>query len=233
MFRLVWLFALLLAVPLFGFGVSQAIRSHLDSELQTAAHQEYPKASEEQLSKVTVDRLCEDLLDDELCSTNSNLNLMSEASLGAGVVGVSLLLLISLAGTIARNSRSLLVFVFTPGLYLTAFIVIGLVLVHATVAMAAIYYGESVLIGRIHVGIILAIGLGAAVGVLTISRGLLSLVRKAETLVIGKSLTQEQAPHLWALVEASARQLSALQPDDLPPWNVPISRVRIWDTTRG
>lgn len=166
-----WLFGLLLAVPLIGFGVAEAIQGYFNSELRSVLRREYPRATEQQLTQVTVDRLCEDPPPElrEFCGTNSNLNLMSRAALGAGGIGLSLLLLIGLAGVLARNNRNLLVALFTPGLYLTAVVLIGLILVHAAVAMGAIYYGESALIGRIHVGIIAAIGLGALAGVLAIA----------------------------------------------------------------
>ncbi|MCW5978068.1 MAG: M48 family metalloprotease [Bryobacteraceae bacterium] len=212
-----WLFGLLLAVPLIGFGIAEAIQAHFNSQLHSVLRKEYPAATEQQLAQVTVARLCEDPSPElrGLCGTNANLNLMSRGALGAGAVGVALLLFISLAGRFARNSRRLLVILFTPGLYLAAVILIGLVLVHAAVAMAAIYYAESALIGRIHVGVIATIGLGAAVGVWAIARGTFSLVRKAHTLVIGKALTRQEAPRLWKEVEGSAHQLDALHPDNL------------------
>jgi Zn-dependent protease with chaperone function len=212
-----WLLGLLLAVPLLGFGVAEAIQAHFNSELRSVFRKEYPSATEHELAQVTIDRLCEDRSPElrDLCGTNSNLNLMSRAALGAGAVGLSLLLLIRLAGGLARNSRNLLVALFAPGLYVTALVLIGLILVHAAVAMGAIYYGESALVGRIHVGVIAAIGLGALAGVLAIARSTFSLVRKAETLVIGKNLTREQASQLWKQVEGIAQRLGALPPNNL------------------
>jgi len=136
-----WLFGLLLVVPLVGFGVAEAIQAHFNSELRSVVRKQYPEATESQLAQITVDRLCEDPAPElrELCDTNRNLNLMSVGALGAGVVGLALLALIRIAGALARNSRSLLVFLFRPGLYLTVMVLIGLILVHAAVAMAAIY----------------------------------------------------------------------------------------------
>jgi Zn-dependent protease with chaperone function len=212
-----WLFGLVLAVPLIGFGVAEAIQAHLNSQLRSAFRKEYPSATEHQVAQMTIDRLCEvsplELRD--LCGTNTNLNLMSRAALVAGAIGFSWLLLIRLAGGLARNNRNFLVAFFTPGLYLTALVLSGLILVHAAVAMGAIYYGESALVGRVHVRLIAAIGLGALVGVLAIARGTFSVVRKAETFVIGKTVTRVQAPQLWREVEATALRLGALQPDNL------------------
>ena len=81
--------------------------------------------------------------------------------------------------------------------------------------MGAIYYGESALFGRIHVFVIVAIGLGALVGVIAIARNAFSLVRKAQTAVIGKALSQSEAPTLWSRVEGIADRLHALHPDNI------------------
>lgn len=209
-----WLFGLLLAVPVVGFGVAVAIQAHFNSELRTALHQKYPDASAEKIDATTLEQLCEhsraDLAD--FCETNDNLTLMRQAALGAGLVGVALLVLIQLAGTLARDSRALLASIFGPGLYLTILVLIGLVVVHAAVAIGAIYYGESALVNRIHVGIILAIGAGAALGVLAMIRSTFSIVRKAQTFVIGRSVTREEAPRLWAHIDATADRLGALKP---------------------
>ena len=94
---------------------------------------------------MTVDVLCEepdaDLLD--LCTTHGNLNLMSTASLLAGLTGLVLLVFIKFAGLLARSSRHLLLFAFKPGLYLTSIVLVSLVLVHASIAMGALWYGGS------------------------------------------------------------------------------------------
>lgn len=108
--------------------------------------------------------------------------------------------------------RALLASIFGPGLYLTILVLIGLVVVHAAVAIGAIYYGESALVNRIHVGIILAIGAGAAFGVLAMIRSTFSIIKKAQTFVIGRSVTREEAPNLWAHIDATADRLGALKP---------------------
>ena len=137
---------------------------------------------------------------------------MSAGALGAGALGLVLLLAIRVAGSAARNRRRLLLYLFKPGLYLTAVILVVLVLIHAALAIGAIYYGESALIGRIHIGIIAAIGLGALGGVIVIARNMFSLVRKAQTFVIGVNLPHSGAPQLWTRVEEIAQRLGALRP---------------------
>jgi len=215
--RYAWLFGLLLAVPLIGFGVAEAIRTHFSSELRSVLQKQYPSATQEQLAQITVDRVCEDatVALQDFCRNNSNLNLLSRAAVGAGAVGLALLLFIRLAGTVAKSSRVLLLVLFRPGLYLTAVVLIGLILIHAAVAMGAIYYGESALVGRIHVGIIAAIGLGALAGVAAMARSTFSLVRKAETFVVGKAVSREDEPQLWNEVEGTAQKLAALRPEHI------------------
>lgn len=61
--RYAWLFGLLLAVPLIGFGVAEAIRTHFNSELRSVLQKQYPSATQEQLAQITVDRVCEDATD--------------------------------------------------------------------------------------------------------------------------------------------------------------------------
>ncbi|TYP00354.1 Zn-dependent protease with chaperone function [Geothermobacter ehrlichii] len=212
-----WLFGLLLAVPLIGFLVAEGIQEHFNAELRSAFLKQLPGADPVIVANLTLDRLCEDNPSEfrDICSTNDNLNLMSGAAVSAGLVGLLLLLVIRVAGSLARGNRRLLLWLFKPGLYLTGLVLVGLVVVHAGVAMGAIYYGESTLIGRIHVGIIGAIALGALVGVIAIARNAFSLVRKAQTVVIGKALSQNEAPSLWRCVEGIADRLNALHPDNI------------------
>ena len=151
--RKLWLFGLVLGIPIIAFAVAGGIQTHFNSELRAAIRQHHPDADPEKIARFTVDLLCKDpeRSTSKLCGTNANLNLMRKAALGSAGAGLALLLVIYLGGVSARNSRKLLLFLFKPGLHLTAFMLIILILVDAALAMVAIYYGESALIGRIHV----------------------------------------------------------------------------------
>jgi len=210
-----WLFVLILAVPVVGFGVAEAIKVHFNLELRSVLHRQYPNADPHKLSEVTVDRLCEtpDQALHNLCMTNTILNLMRGGAVGAAIAGLGLLVLIWFAGRLARRDRNLLLILFRPGLYVTAVVLTGLVLVDAAVAIGAIYYGESALLERVHMGIIAAIGVGALVGVTTMARNAFSLVKDAQTVVLGKHVEREEAPQLWGLVEETAERMGALRPE--------------------
>lgn len=150
-----WLFALLLAVPLIAFLVSAAVQGHMNSQLREALRAEYPDADPGRVASATVDDLCTDGSTGSLatvCGTNASLKLMKAAALWSAGIAMGLLLAIWLAGLVARSNRSLLAYVFRPGLYLTVLVLVGLVITHAALAMATIYFGESALVNRIHAG---------------------------------------------------------------------------------
>ena len=214
-----WLFALLLAVPFVSFVVSAAVQAHLNSELRSGLLKQYPDADPAKVAAATVGQLCETADAtaslSELCDTDAALSYMRQAAVLAAVVALVLLFAIWLAGRLAQYNRSLLVYVFRPGLYLTVLVLVGLVVTHAGLAMATIYFGESAVTNRIHGGLILVIGLGAAVGVLAMIKSSFSIVKKAQVIAVGKSVSRSDAPDLWARVERSAAQLQALAPNHI------------------
>lgn len=218
MVRRTWLFGLILGVPLVGFLVSQGIQAHFNAELRTALRENVADASPEAIARATVTALC-DTSDSselaELCSEHANIVLLGRGSVWAAALGIALVGGIWIAGTVARSSRRLLVWVFKPGLYVTATILIGLVLAHAVIAMAAIYFGESAIANRIHVGIILAIGLGALAGVVSVARNTFGVVQIASTGAIGVRVGWQQAPQLWESVTALAKRLGANAPQHI------------------
>jgi Zn-dependent protease with chaperone function len=144
-----------------------------------------------------------------------DVRLLSKAAVAAGVFGVFVLLVIKIAGTLAQANRWLLLCIFKPGLYLTAIAIVALVLIHAALAMATIFYAEVALNLRIHIGVILAIGLGALGGVIIIPQNVFAVLRKAETLVIGRAVSRNGTPDLWRRVEGIADCIGALYPENI------------------
>ncbi len=212
-----WLFGVIVAVPLIGFAAAQGLRAYSNSELRAAVQKQYPDADPARVSEITIDQLCDGSEPGlaETCSTYSNLGLMRAVAIGAGGLGIALLLVIRIAGSVARASRPVLLNTFRPGLYVTALTVIGLIAIHGIVAMAALWYAESMLAGRVHVGIILGIGLGALAGIAAVARNTFSLVRPAETVVIGRRIDRKQGRKLYERVEQLAKSLGALRPQHI------------------
>jgi Zn-dependent protease with chaperone function len=215
MSRYLWLFGLLLGVPIVGFAVAESIHANFTSEVRSAVQRYYPDANPAAVSQLSIDRLCEtrDQSFADICSTNDHLRLMSRASVWSAILGLVLLLAIQIASYAARSNRQLLLRLFKPGFYVTAVVVTVLIAVHATIAIAAIYYGESISTGRLHVKIIALIGIGAIVGIAALCRSVFSLVQKVHATVIGTEITRQQAPALWDRVERLAKELRALPPE--------------------
>ena len=168
------------------------------------------------VQEITLTALCDDPDTDlaEVCSTYSNLELMRSGSVFAGVSGLILIVIITLAGLFARISRRVLLVVFKPGLYFTAIVLVGLVLVHALIAIGSLWYIGS-WIGRIPIGFIGLIGLGGFVGVLVLANNMLRIVKKAQTSVIGLPLSRSRAPELYRNIERIAQRLGALAPHNI------------------
>jgi Zn-dependent protease with chaperone function len=210
-----WLCGILLAVPIVGFVVAEGIQARFNSQLRSEARRQVPDVAPERLALLTVDTICTESNPDisDLCAAYGRLDVMSTGATVTAVAGILLVLLIAVAGGIARGNRNTLVWVFRPGLYVTAAILTMLISAHAALLMAAIYFGESALINRVHVGIVLAVGVGAVGGVVAVARSAFSVVKRAETLAIGKTISREVAPQLWGVIEASAKRLGALLPE--------------------
>ena len=211
------LFVLVLAIPIVGLVASGRIQAYYNSQLRSAARAEVPDLHSETLSHLTLDGICKtaDPRLEGICADNRNLKLIYGGAVGAGGIGLMMILSIRLAGAAAQRNRRLLLIFFKPGFYLTAVLLVGLVLVNAAVAMATLYYTELVLFERVHPFIILAVGAGAFLGITAMISNLFSLVRKAETSVIGKGVSREEAPALWQKVEEIALRLGALRPDQI------------------
>lgn len=213
--RILILLGLLFAVPVLGLWAADYVQSDNNQQLQQVLREQFPEVPAENFSGATVDILCSERSPgiDEICTTNDYLNLMRTASWWAIGVGLSLLLLIKLAGIVANNNRTLLLWIFKPGLYLTAISLVGLVLTHAVLAMGVIYYGESAVIGQVHIGIIAAVGIGALLGAYVIIRNTFAILHKVTSQAIGMSLTRQEAPRLWEAINDTARRLGSLVPD--------------------
>jgi Zn-dependent protease with chaperone function len=211
-----WLFGPVLAIPTVGFAVAEGVQAHLDARLHAALRRQFPGADAAQLARVTLDRLALTERDDpglrRVVRMYAHLDLLSGAGLAAAAAGLGLLLLIRAAAAAAGGSRMLLLYLFKPGLYVTAAVIIALVLAHAVIAIGAVFFGMTALVGRVHVGLMAAIGLGALGGVTIVARGVFHLVSQAQVVVIGVALTRDDAPRLWGLVERTVGRLGTLIP---------------------
>jgi len=166
------LFGFILVVPLIGLAVAAAIDTRSNSELRRVVRAQNPSMSADEVSQLTVAGLCERTvaLTSDVCGFNRHIRLLGVFSAAAALTGLSLVALIWMAGVAAKRSRQLLLRIFKPGLYVTACVLIGLVVGHAAIAIAVVYYAEGTLINAIHPTILLGIAVGALSGATAIAK---------------------------------------------------------------
>lgn len=215
-----WLFGFLLFAPVVGFLTALGIQSHINSKLHQELRSEYPDADAKLIANITISSLCEnaeikDAGMKDACSIDDNLSLLSLLSLTAGAIGLILFFGIFALGFLARGNRTILFLTFKYGLYITGLTLILLVVLHAGIITTSIYYGESVLVGKLHVFILIAIGIGAITGIVGIARNIFSVIQDVRITAIGTSLSVENAPLLWAYVEKTSTLLGSLKPDNI------------------
>ena len=217
--RITSLLLIMIAVPMIAFGVAFGVLWKGERDWQAALVQRFPTASAEQRAALTLQGVCQDPSVrkglESVCSYVDYMRYMRFASLLIGMAGLGWLGLIALAGRLARTSRILLLRIFRPGLHLTNLFLIVLIAVHAILAIVALYFGESALIGRIHFGVIIVIGLGALAGVAAIAKVSFFLVRTVTTAVIGKPISPQQAPELWAFVRDLSKAVDVQPPEHI------------------
>lgn len=210
----------LLLVPLIAYLAAVGVQWKFNSELRQELIKDYPDKADV-LNNITVTNLCRnsDLRSDQgfsdVCSQNDNFEWMKSGAIIAGCLGLLMVAIIKFAGIISRKRRTLLLFLFGPGLHLTMLTMSVLAVLYAALGIAAIYYGESAFLGRIHIGVMLAFGIGALVTVGTLIRAQFTTIRKASTTALGKRLDYRQQGKLWNFVNALADRMGAERPQSI------------------
>lgn len=212
------LFIVFLAIPLVALIAAQGIEWRLDSNLRKALLQQYPDKTA-QIEAISVSSVCNDATVRadkafaDICDLNDKMGLMSLGAILGAVVSLGLLGAIRLSGGLARRKRTLLLWLFAPGLHLSMLIVSALMVLYAALGIAAIYYGGSFLGGMIPIGMILALSLGGFIGVASMIRAQFSAFGKATTTAVAKTLKPTQYKTIWGFVTDLASSMGAQQPD--------------------
>jgi Zn-dependent protease with chaperone function len=133
----------------------------------------------------------------------------------AFALGAGLILLIFGSSLIAGTDRARMSLVFGPLIRLVMLLLAGSVLIQAAIFAYSIFTLEAALIQRVHVGIILAVGVGALAVCLVLVRAAFSLFRTEPTAIRGKLLSSEEAPLLIENIDTLARKLGAEKPDHI------------------
>lgn len=239
--RVIIILAWLVGAPIASYFVANSVEEHYNTQLRAVVAKE-AAASEQQniYSKITLSEVCAqpEIRNDMsgACEDSDRLGAMKSTSIWISGLALILIAGIKFAGIISRKNRLVLLWLFSPGLYLTIFATSILVLANAALLIGAIWYGETVFIGRIHVGVIVALGAGALVGVGAMLKASFAVFERVSSRELGKNASQKEAPQLWRYVKEIAKKVGATPPQNIivgfnPNFYVTESSVKCLDGT--
>lgn len=215
---LIKLIIILLAIPVIAIFAAGLIDWKLDSVLRQSLVEAFPDRAGD-IQYVTASSICNRAsLRSEMPEMCDMVDVAVYMRLGAEwAVAIALGLLggIYIAGRAARRNRLLLLTLFAPGLHLTMFLLSGLIVLHAALAMTALYFTEALLIERVHSGILLSIGLAGLVGIASLIHAQYRSLHRAVSVEVGKSLAHTEYPQVWQFVGEVASSIGVQRPDDI------------------
>ena len=213
-------------LPALGFGVGSLIKYSVDSSWEkqvsaAIAGSEFDGKREPLFNRAKLQNLCWDfdfknkLGAGKSCSLREELDTLNEVAATTLSVCSIVLVLILLAGLLASRNRALLLFTFHPVLVLTQTFVIVSIVVNAGLLIASIYFLEAYYIGRIHSGLMVALGLGAALTCFRIIKLTFKSFGKLKTTVLGKAVRRNEQAGLWSFIENIAKDLGTEPPRNI------------------
>jgi Zn-dependent protease with chaperone function len=166
------------------------------------------------------------------CNEHFTIKLLGDASIFAAILGVTAPVLYIVGSFVAGKSRSRLASIFPPLVFISLLLISLSVLLQGAILTFAAYIGEIYAIERVHYFLIGGIGLGALFGAVNLISASFSLGKKLTTQAIGKSLTETEAPNLFAYVRNLAEKLGARSPQNIvvglePTFYVTSSNVEV------
>jgi len=202
-------FAVLLAIPIFGFLVSKWIISDIN------------KGIAEEVGDYTVDQLCRpDVLSEvqdliPLCDEVAQIIWMQTGSIASAAIAIMLLLSFILFASLAGKDRTKIAKIFPPLIFVTLIILSVLVLIQGAILTYGAYIAEIYAIERVHYFLIGGIGLGALVGGLSLISCSFKLAKKQTHSVLGKKLDPQNHPKIFTLIKEISKTLGARNPEHI------------------
>lgn len=137
------------------------------------------------------------------------------ASLVAMGCGVLVLVMIYGASAYAGTDRTRLAAVFGSSVRIMMLALAASVVCQAGIFVVGLFLAESSLIGRVHVGILLAVSLGAVAASFTLVSASMRFLRAGSMTLRGALVSPEDEPALWQTVRETAVKLGSIVPDNV------------------
>ncbi|GEM_PF-543781 len=217
----IFLAVILLGAPLFAYAVAYQIDARFEPKWRAAVLEQFPEIDPARQEIIPLRRYCREIPESAalpVCSWYPRVQMLERGALITAALGGALILAIVLMARIARGNRTLLALLFKPGLYLTLAALILLTLLHAGLFLGAATLGQIATLGHLMIfgfGLIVAVGLGAALCIVLLARAMLLMLRRPAIPVIGRAVSEQRGPLLWQYVRDLARRIDALPPEHI------------------
>lgn len=219
--RLIIIALIISIIPVGGFWVGKYIELNYENQWSDALIENMGAEGTElvESKRFTLRIVCSDSeMKESLgmdCTWFDNNILFKTGSLWTGGAGLALLLFIFIGARVASASRRLLLWLFAPGIKMVLFSLFLLMIVQGAIAAYSAYMLEAMLVERVHYYIVGSIVIGALVAAFVMLTNGLSVSKRAEVSVLGKTLSRSEHPGLFQLVGDVMEELKALPPKNI------------------
>lgn len=236
---------LIILVPLIGIIVGSVVshgfeKQYEDSMIQIIKEKNGIDISDnlQFLNKIKLENLCEknnlDPTFSTLCGEYNSINNITYASILTIIFTILIFIFIYILGLFSQKSRSILFYLFRPGLFIAQISAALLVAANAGIIIFSIYFTESFYLGKVHIFLIGGLGLVAALTAIVVFIKAFTPIKSAESKVLGKILSKDHYPTIWNYIKLLAEQVGTKQPDTIiaglePTFFVTETKVRCLD----
>lgn len=213
--RLVILLLILLTIPALGLVADHAIRGKMEGEFNAAI----ARLNNPRLSGITIQDACASSqmrpAIPDACSQLDFLFYLGFASIACAGISIGMILSIVIGASLSGGDRGRLLLFFGIGRRFLLVILGLLILAQGAIAACAFYLMEAEYLGRVHIYLIGAVGLGALIGGVRIFMAGFAFAKRPEIAEFAVAITREEQPRLWSFVTDIAARLAARPPNHI------------------
>lgn len=204
------------AIPAIALAVSLGGVAKMDADLRSALLKNVPDADPALVARITMKAYLAKVDDPGLDALRRDLALLEAMKVASiAVLGFSAAFFAAMKafGAISARSRKALLRLFRPTYFSAAATLPLLTLANAALLIGAIYFGESLLIERVHVKLIFLIGAGALLGCGAVVKSVFEAFKK-EAMELEGSIAAEGSP-LQEFVRSLSEEIGAERIDNV------------------
>ncbi|KTD33244.1 protease HtpX-like protein [Legionella nautarum] len=150
-----------------------------------------------------------------VCSEFDQINNLTYFSSITIIFTILVFVFIFSLGLLSRQNRNFLFYFFKPGLFISQISAAILVAANAGILVFSIYFTESFYWGKVHIGLIVGLGIGAGIMAIRVFIQSVLPIKDVETRVVGKILSKDAYPTIWNFVESLAKMIGTEPPDTI------------------